>query len=617
MRNLSLSRGRNRLTLVIPDQTPLRAAAKAVRGFSYEGRHDDLAVFSFPAAPDVVALLITTFAPDLAPDSRAEIERLHLQSVQLEAAVAAKEFDGSLGFPAALKTRPMAHQIAAMNFGMARIAASAKGEAVLHEQGTGKTLTAIGIANGLFLQGAIRWVLVVAPNSLRGTWGGCEGQILEHTNRALVTPEILIPAGTRGERVQEADDFLATWHPRAKARGPEDHLVWVVMNYDSFALQPRRDAHHKNLVEHWARLNRRPGLIICDESTMVKNPRAARTRVLTELTAGFRYTLVMTGTPVTASPLDVYAQFEVLEQGCLGFHSYLAFDREYAMRQRRRLHGGGHFEEVVGFQNLDDLERRVAKVSHRARAKDCLDLPEVVIKRIPVTLTPTQARTIDSLKEEFMAELGAETVDGRNILTRLLRMAQTVGGYVGVLDEDGNPAETPRAFNPNPKLDAWTEYLDLLLEDPTQKAVVFSRFVPEIEAMTEVARERGWKPVPFYGSVKPEAREEGLARFRKDPGTRLFIAQYQTGSKGLTLVEAATVIFYSLTFSLEDMLQARKRVHRIGQTKTVTEVYLLGQIDGRRGMRQTIDHLMLRALQEKQRFADLITGDHRALLEAL
>jgi len=560
-----------------------------------------------------VSLVLGTFGPDVAQEDAAAIAELVERGRSLAAAVHAKNSGAALAFPAVLGTIPMAHQVACMNFAMARFNAGARGAALLMEQGTGKSLAAIGVANGLRAQGAVEWALVVAPNSVRGVWGGAQGEILTHTGDGLLAC-IIMPRGTRAEKVAEAERRV----DEAGSIG-HDAFPWVIMNYEAFALNPRKDKAHRDMAAAWAALaQRRPGVLILDESTEVKNANAYRTRVLADLSPHFKFTMILTGTPVTSHPLDVFGQFETMERGALGFGSYLAFDREYALRARRQLKAGGHFEEVVGYQHLDDLENRVANLSYRARAADCLDLPPVVVKRIPVDLSAQQAAVLASLKKDAMAELGdGTTVDGRNILTRYLRMAQVIGGHVGVLDEDGRNVDEPVAFDPNPKLDALEEYLALLLDDPEQKAVIFAAFVPEVLGIVARGRERGWKPVPFHGAVKDDARQAGLDRFRQDPDTRLFVAQYQTGSKGLTLVEAATIIFYSPTFSLLNFDQARKRVHRKGQTKTVTEAHFLGQVVGKRGPQRTLDHVMLEALQAKKGFADLITGDHRAILGSL
>ena len=608
---LSLGQDGRRLTIVLPDETPARAAAKAIRGHRFEGRQDAFAVFSYPAAPDVVAILISTFDPTISPSSKEAIEALHQKNASLDAAVSAKDLDDGLFdiFDGCLSTDPMRHQIGAMNFCWSRFAAGAAGAALLMEQGTGKSLVAIGLANALFRAGRIRWGMVIAPNSLKGTWGAEDGEIELHS--ALETAR-LIPKGTR---TQKADQI----GPHLNEDFEDGALPWAILNYEAFALDRHRNRSHALIYSAFAdAVKTSPGLLVVDESTMVKNQSAKRTETLTAFADLIPYTLILTGTPVTSSPLDVYAQFDVMEKGSLGFGSMLAFDRTYAIRQARRLGSGQRFSEVVGYRDLEDLEQRVSKLSYRARAADCLDLPDVVIKRIPVGLTPDQAKHLNALRDDMMAELDdGSTIDGRNILTRYLRMAQIIGGAVGVLDDEGRPSDEQYVFVPNPKLDALIDYAELLFEDPEQKAVVFAQYRSEIEAIRDAAREKGWKPVVFYGDVPEGEREAGRRRFKRDPKSRIFIAQYQTGSKGLTLVEAATIMFYSLTFSLEDYLQAKKRVHRIGQTKTVNEVYFLAHVDGRRGPRQTLDHLILGALREKKNVADIVTGDRaRQILES-
>jgi SNF2 family DNA or RNA helicase len=185
-----------------------------------------------------------------------------------------------------------------------------------------------------------------------------------------------------------------------------------------------------------------------------------------------------------------------------------------------------------------------------------------------------------------------------------------MGGSVGAMDEDGQPIKEQHVFNPNPKLDAAAEYLDLAFENPTDKAVVFAQFRSEIATLEELAEKRGWNPVVFHGDVPEEKRDAGRQRFQKDPAARIFIAQYQTGSYGLNLVAANHILFYGLTFDLELFSQARKRVHRKGQERMVNEV-IFQAVTGAGG--KTMDHLILAALDEKQDFADMVTGDYRAL----
>lgn len=595
-----LTRKGDKLVLVVPDAAPMRAAAGAVRAGRFLGRSDGCAVYEYPAEPDVAAALVSTFEPPLLP---AELDILLQQHQALEGALRAKE---SVLFSAdvdpGLATEPYQHQVQAFNFAWARWRAGAKGTGLLMEQGTGKTLVSIALANALHQAGLIDWTFVVCPSTLRGTWAE---EIEKHSSRSL--DEYLVLAGTRVGKADELAAYLADDH---------EPMRWAITNYEQFAVDVgARNAAGKSFRRVLEAAQVRPGLVIFDESTYLKNFRSKRTRACQALATAFPRRLIMTGTPITKSPLDAFAQFEVLDKGCLGFNTYLAFERAYATYRPQRIAGGRTIQVPDGYQNLEDLEGKLARVSYRARAADCLDLPPVVVKQIPVELTPRQVKVYRALTSDMMAELeGGALVDGRNILTRYGKLAQICGGFVNLIDQEGNPLGR-ELFDPNPKLEALIEYLDLLFEDPDAKAVVFCQYVAECEAVLGAGSAYG--PVGMWGAIPVEDREAGRKALANDPGTRLMVCQYRCGSKGLNLTAANTLIFYSLTFDLEDYLQAQKRVHRAGQdAKHVNEVYLVANRRTRNGLRPTIDHLITRALREKKNLADVVTGDRaREVLE--
>lgn len=597
MKDLRLSRDGQRLVLVLPDSAPMRAAARAVIGHSYAGKSDGHVVFTYPAMPDQAAELVAAFNPSIGGDYLDRIMGLVGQAMALEKAQELKDTDGQLAFDPLLRTTPMGHQVRAMRFCWARLTAGARGAALLMEQGTGKSLVAIGLANGLHAAGGIDHVLVSCPNSLRGTWASPEdGEVHTHSQQARTCA----PRGTRDKRVDEARAFL-------QGSGA---LPWVVLNHEAFSVDHRRRPPAWLLALRDVAAKRQ-GLLVVDESSMLKNPTSKRTRTLQWLASHYRHVLLLTGTPVTRSPLDVWSQFEVMEPGSLGYKTYLAFERSYA-RYEKQFFGGARVTVVAGYQNLDDLERRVARHSYRARAADCLDLPPVRTQVVPVELSAEQCKVLRQLRRDMVAEVDGGMVDGRNVLARYLRMAQVVGGFLPVEGEE------PRPFGENPKMTALRSVLDSALEDPEHKAVVFARFVPEIQAALAMAKEAGWAPAAFYGGVTGDAREAERQRFTRDPECRVLVAQYQTGSYGLNLTAASNIIFYSLDFSLEHLLQAQKRVHRKGQESSVLEVHLVGNATYRGRALHTIDHLLLQALRQKKDLADLVTGDRaREALEAL
>jgi SNF2 family DNA or RNA helicase len=610
VKELSISKDGLRLLLVIPNTPPLRAAALAIPGVKREGVVEDLIAFSYPAQPSECGAVIETFSPTVASEHSPRILELMEQKEALDAAIASKGIDGQLTFDPRLTSTPMAHQVAAMNLGRALIDAGAPGVAFLMEQGTGKSLAGIGLANYLRAKNLISWVMVVSPNSLKGTWGADDGEILKHTPPGTHRPVIL--RGTRDKRQAHLRRELT----KLKPSGP---LPWLITNVDEFAVDIDKGANGVRFAGTLDLIRAAPpGLLILDESSTCKNWKARRTKALMRLAGVFPHRFLLTGTPVEAGPLDVWPQFEILQPGSLGFKTALAFERAYAIRQQRVVHVGAGRTRVVnvidGYRNLDDLMNRVARWSFRARAADCLDLPPVVARRIPVELSTEQARILRALRDDKMADLGdGAYLDGRNILTRLQKMAQVVGGWSKAIGLDGGDLGWV-AMKTNPKLAALEDYLQTAMEDPERKVVIFAEHPEtEIAALEALADRNGWGSVVFHGGVSEQERDERRQQFNRDPKTRCFIAQWETAARGLNLTVADTVVFYTLTFRYGTWSQARKRVHRKGQTKTVTEVYLVGEAPRLKGKAErTLDHVQLEALLNKQNVADVVTGDAAA-----
>lgn len=546
---------------------------------------------------------------------RAELEAEQEAEARAALEARAAELAGSidLAIDAPLQTEPMTQQVAAMNFAAALFRSRIPGVGLLMEQGTGKSLVALGLVGAMAKKGAVRWALIVCPNSLTGTWGNPDpryGQIAQHS---ALDADVLILRGPKTKRLEAMRRQLLRSHKAGR-------FCWIITNVDQFSTKVFKRAQGREVpseeFETWLDLIEEapPAALIVDESSVVKNPNSRRSRALRIMAPKFRTRLILTGTPITKNPLDAWSQFEILDPGCLGHHTYMAFERYYAVLARRKF-GARSFMEVVGFdpERLAELEGRVASLSYRCRAKDCLDLPPVTRRQVDVEITPEQKRTLVELKKEMIGLVDSGLVDGRNILTRYQRMAQILGGSVPTMDRDGKPTGEVHLYRPNPKLVALSDYLTVALDDPTAKAVIFCLYRAEIQAVAKLATEKKWGPLEFHGDVKPTDRDEHLAAFASDPSKRILVAQYQAGSYGLNLTAANHLVFYSLTFSLEHFLQAQKRVDRIGQERPVSEAYLVAHVPLRGGkLGQTLDHLILESLHRKRGFADLITGDAAA-----
>jgi SNF2 family DNA or RNA helicase len=120
-----------------------------------------------------------------------------------------------------------------------------------------------------------------------------------------------------------------------------------------------------------------------------------------KIAAGFAFRRLLTGSPVTKSPLDLYGQTEFLRPGLLGFDSFYAFQGRYAVLNKRTM-GAKSFQQIVGYKNLEELTWRVDQFSFRVLKKDCLDLPEKTYTARYVTLTAEQRAMYESIQSQAM-----------------------------------------------------------------------------------------------------------------------------------------------------------------------------------------------------------------------
>ena len=170
------------------------------------------------------------------------------------------------------------------------------------------------------------------------------------------------------------------------------------------------------------------GMIAIDESTTIKNHKAKRTKALMKIAANFKYRRLLTGSPITKSPLDIYSQAEFLRPGLLGHESFYTFQGRYAVMQRRTM-GAHSFQQILGYKNIEELTTKIARFSYRVLKKDCLDLPEKVYTARYVTLTDEQAKMYSLLQQQAMLLFeDGEMVSAPAVITQMLRIQQVMSG---------------------------------------------------------------------------------------------------------------------------------------------------------------------------------------------
>ena len=445
------------------------------------------------------------------------------------------------------------------------------------EMGTGKSKVLIDTIGILYGKGAINAVVIVAPKGVYRNWSTKEipDHLPEYVDRHVA---VWSPA----PRKQEKADLVKLFHTDL------DKLKIFIINVEAFSTAKGVKFTENFILGHQV-------LFAVDESTTIKNPKASRTKAITKLAKNTKYRRILTGSPITQSPLDLYSQTEVLQTNLLGYTSYYSFQNHYG-EVVNRYFGGRTVRQVVGYRNLDELSQKLDSFSYRVLKSDCLDLPEKLYIRRDVTLTAEQKKLYAELKELAITELAnQETVSVTNVLTQLLRLHQIVCGHIK--SDDGT--ETP--INNN-RIDELIE----VIAEMQGKIIIWSNYRQNILEIVETLQGLfGADAVAsYFGDTTPDERERVIKQFQDpDSSLRFFVGNTQTGGYGITLTEAQNVIYYSNNFDLEKRLQSEDRAHRIGQKNNVTYVDLVAK--------DTVDEKIVTALRNKLDLAQEVLGDDK------
>jgi len=477
---------------------------------------------------------------------------------QAESTRKSKEVDAPLNDDFMFKTRPFEHQRKA--FYMSR---DKESFGLLMEQGTGKTKVIIDNAAYLYSQNKISALVVIAPNGVHRNW--LDKEIPEHMPDWCPVKCVYYYSGMHKTHKAKFDSVISS----------EDCLRVFSFNVEAFVSNAAVALMNKILLSNNA-------MLVVDESSRIKRPGAKRTKTITKFSKQADYKRIMTGTPVTKGPEDVYSQFKFLDPNILGYDSFYSFKARYCIM------GGYENKQIVSYQNIPELTRNIEGHSFRVLKKDCLDLPPKIYQRHYVEMSPKQKRLYDEMRKEFIAELEGETIDAPEAITRLLRLQQIVCGWFPA--EDG----VVPIDDKNIRLQALLE----ILSDIDSKVIIWARFKADLKA---IERALGELAVAYHGDVSNDQRAIAVERFQNDPKIRYFIGQPQSGGIGLTLTAANYAIYYSNSFDLEIRLQSEDRCHRIGTKNRVTYIDI--------ECRKTIDKKIITALRTKKNLADYINKD--------
>ena len=465
------------------------------------------------------------------------------------------------------KTKPYAHQLTALEKSWNK-----ENYAYFMEMGTGKTKVLIDNLAMLYDKGKVDGALIVAPKGVVKTW--YEQELPTHLPNHIDNTTVLWQSNITKAQQEKLDSVLEN----------EMLLHVLVMNVEALSTEKGVNFARKFINSHKT-------LMAIDESTTIKTPTARRTKNIIMLGKQAKYKRIMTGSPITKNPLDLYTQCEFLDPWLLDFTSYYAFRNRYA--EMKTMHLRGRSIQVVSeFKNLGELSETVKNFSYRVLKEDCLDLPPKNFIKRHITLTPTQKKIYEQMKKAAMAVLNGKVTTTMTVLTQLMRLHQITCGHFTADDGSVQEVESNRLNE-----------LMSILEETEGKAIIWANYQRDVAQIIEHIEKKYGKGsiVDYYGLTPQEDRQDNIRKFQNDSNCRFLIGTPQTGGYGITLTQANTVIYYSNGYDLEKRLQSEDRAHRIGQKKTVTYVDLICE--------DTVDEKIVKALRDKINIASEVMGE--------
>lgn len=501
-----------------------------------------------------------------------------------------------------------------------------EGEAVIplfFDPGLGKTYTSIAIADRKFFNGDIDAVLVIAPNGVDKQWANqeipkwCESDYTIYNNKKSKKPIPFTPG----------------------------KLNFCCVNIDQFSTI----SSYVRYVE-WA--NAHNTMIVLDEATRIKNPKAKRTerllyefntvvkrgRAIISSVPKTRARIILTGTPITNGLCDVWSMFEFLEPGYFGLNWY-AFQNKYEMfhaidvngrmiripvsedvwkvikacntyEQANMLYGVtlDTYDVIKSqqkfegpYKHVEQLRQLMVRNAMFVKIEDVQDMPErTYIKRM-VDMSPEQSRVYSEMEAEMIAQYNGKEVTAKSKLTMYLRLQQIASGFV--VPEaifEGMTEEEMLEYLQDPKVEPeWvsdTKIKQLMLDLEELKGepvIIVTHFSAEAQALYEALTKEGYR-VCLQTGFKRAGTIDGFQAGEFD----ILLANIKVISMGFNLQRAHYMFFYSNTFSLEDRIQVEARIYRTGQKNRCIYYDYIST--------NTIDMKVLAALRSKKTLSDYV-----------
>ena len=311
--------------------------------------------------------------------------------------------------------------------------------------------------------------------------------------------------------------------------------------------------------------------LVVDESSMVKNYWALRTQRITAIAELCRYRLLLSGTPVSRTEADLFAQWYILDWRILGYKSFWSFSANHL-----------EFDEYGKIRrtlNVDYLSDKIAPYSYSIKKDECLTLPPKKYQSEYFRLNYEQECHYEEIKETLLDNVDdfkPETIYRLFTALQLITSGRRINACFPALVSEPffkHSQENPRVI----------KLLNTVECCRDKKIIVWCKYHHEIQEVVDALRARQTDKtiLEYHGKLSIKARNSQLEEFSRDAD--ILVANKSCGGYGLNLQYCHQVIYYSNDFDWATRAQSEDRTHRIGQVHPVLirDIIASSKVDGR------------------------------------
>lgn len=320
------------------------------------------------------------------------------------------------------------------------------------------------------------------------------------------------------------------------------------------------------------------GVIIVDESSKMKDPNSQITKCLLRFAKHIPNRYILSGSPASNSPLEYWAQMNFIDLTILGSNFY---------RYRNQFFTSDYmgYNWFISNENRKKIMERIKRKAIFFSKDECLDLPEKIFQVRKIQMSDDQKAAYKNMKNDLVIELRDTIISASNQVTKIMKLRQVTSGFVY---NGGKPIKIADT--------KFKELINVLDEIGNHQVIIWVNFHFEGHALMDNFKDRA---CALWGNIKDDVRRDSIEGF-KCGKYQYLIANPASAAHGLTFVNCQYAVYFSLSYSAELWKESQDRIHRIGQTKNATYIYLLCE--------KSIEEKIYEALQNKRKISEECLG---------